>query len=392
MFPRILLAIALAGAMAPRLASADAGDDQYKVAAGHYARSRWQLSIEEFQNLLGDYPDHPKAEQSAFFLAEALLQVDQLADARTQFRAFFEKHPESRFARQARFRAGEASYLLDELDIAKQELEAFRAKHPDDALDSFALPYLGEIALASDDFPLALQLFQQGLQRFPEGAMQDDCRFGLARALDKTGQSEEAQRLYLAVASKAASPLADDAQFHLGALEYEQADYESALATFESFETTFKESPFKPRARLGRGWCLFQTGRYDKARAFFEALRKNPEVATEAGYWLGLTYKAEKNWPLAAETLAGLTVEAGDELAPAVAFHLGEALVRSGKETEAAASFARVLAEWPASPWADDSLLASAQMGLAAGDHAAVDERIGRLLTDHPASPLATEA
>ena len=52
---------------------ADVADDQYAVAAGHYAQQRWTLAAEEFRTFLQRYPHHARAGPSVFYLAEALL-------------------------------------------------------------------------------------------------------------------------------------------------------------------------------------------------------------------------------------------------------------------------------------------------------------------------------
>jgi cellulose synthase operon protein C len=392
MLPRFLLAIALAGALAPRMAWADAADDQYAVAAGHYARGRWQFAAEEFQKFLAAHPQHPKATSCAFFLPECLVQLGKFDESRTLFRDFLTKNPEHRYARQAMYRVGETSFLLGDLAAAKTELEAFQAKFPDDALNAHVLPYLGDLALTAGELDRAKTLFSNGLTRFPEGRMQDDCRFGLARASERLGQIEEASRLYLALAAKAASPLADDAQFELGSLEYEQGDFDAALKTFEAFESTFKDSPYKSRARLGRGWALFQLKQFDKAHKFFQVLAKQPEVALEAGYWLGLTEKAQEKWIDAAATLRGIEVDPFHPLAPAIAFHTADALLRAGDAAAAAPMFDQVVTQWPASEWADDALLGRAQAALALSDQATVDSATAQLQEQHANSPLLADA
>ena len=57
--PRAILLLALAVSLLPSLARADAAQDQYQVAAGHYSQSRWELACDEFQAFLRDHPDHP---------------------------------------------------------------------------------------------------------------------------------------------------------------------------------------------------------------------------------------------------------------------------------------------------------------------------------------------
>ena len=44
----------------PSAVGAATGDDQYTLAANHYAHRRWDLAASEFQKLLQDHPGHPQ--------------------------------------------------------------------------------------------------------------------------------------------------------------------------------------------------------------------------------------------------------------------------------------------------------------------------------------------
>ena len=271
---RMLAVTLVAGVTLPQPlpACADEADDQFAVAAGHYDRQRWKLAVEEFQTFLQKYPNDPRANRCVFYLGEALLQLGKLDDARRNFHAYVERDPEGKYARAALFRSGESAYLAGKLDAAKPDLEGFLAKYPDDRLNAYVLPYLGEMALAKNETAAAAGYFRDGLKRFPEGQLQDDCRLGLARALEKQNQTEEAERLYLAVAGKPGSPLADAAQFHFGALQYAAGRYEEAAESFSAFEDRLAESPWQPNARLAYGLALLKLNRPAEAVNQFDAV------------------------------------------------------------------------------------------------------------------------
>ncbi len=368
-------------------------DDQFAVAAGHYAEQRWKLAVEEFQVFLQEYPNHAKANQATFFLAEAQLQVGDFPEAEVRFREYLKQEPGGKLARPALFRAGETAYLTGKADLAGADLEQFRSTYPQDKLNAYVLPYLGDIALGKGDAAAAARYFRTGLNRFPQGWLQDDCRFGLARALESQKQDEEAERLYLAVAAKAGSPLADDAQFHLGALQYATQKYAEAIETFAAFETRLAESPWRSNARLGRGWALLKLERPDEAKPVFEGITSDRKVGIQARYWLGLTQKAEQDWAAAAQTLLAAIVAAPEhELIPAVRFQAGDALLRAGDPEAAAEQFDHVIAS-PAgdNEWVDDALRGKVQVALQAGDHQALDREAAEFDKRFPKSPLKSD-
>ncbi len=254
------------------VASASEADDQFAVAAGHYDRGRWKLAAEEFRAFTDKYPQDRRANQAVFFLGEALLQMGKLEEARAEFQKYANREPEGRYARATLFRYAEAAYLGGKYDAAKPDLQKFLQKYPNDRLNGFVLPYLGDIALAGNDPASAVDYFRDALKRFPDGSLQDDCRVGLARALEKTHQAEEAEQLYRAVAAKSSSNLADAAQFHLGALQYNAGRYDEALGSFAAFDKRFANSAWLPNARLGRGLTLLKLNRPKEAVEQFDAV------------------------------------------------------------------------------------------------------------------------
>jgi TolA-binding protein len=390
----------LAGVLFATALRADEADDQFAVAAGHYAQQRWKLAVDEFLVFLEEYPDHSKAAQGVFFLAEAHLQVGSFPEAEARFREYLKREPDGKFARPALFRAGETAYLTGKRDQATADLEQFQSTYPDDNLNAYVLPYLGEIALGQGNLAAAAKYFRNGLSRFPNGRSQDDCRFGLARALQRNKQNEEAERLYLAVAAKVGSPFADDAQFHMGALQYATGKYAEAIETFAAFETRLAQSPWRPNARLGHGWALLKLNRPDRAKPVFESVTSDPKVGIDARYWLGLAQKAQQDWAAAAETLLAAAAAAPEhELIPALRFQAGDSLLRAGNPQAAAEQFDQVIAsqaagnewadnEWADNEWADDALRGKVQTALQAGDHQTLDREAAEFERRFPNSPL----
>jgi len=354
----VALVVALAAVLTSRSLRADPADDQYAVAAGFYSREDWDLAAEEFRAFLDDYPGHPKHATAMFFLAETQLQLEKFQQAAVDFGRYLDSYPDGKHARTALFRAGEASYLASDHGQARRQLEHFLAKYRGDRLNAYVLAYLGNIALDDDDLDVAEDYYRQSVDDFPQGKLQDDCRFGLARIAEKRGDNERSERLYLAVASKTNSRLADDARFHLGALQYSRGEFQEAIETFAAFDSIVAESEWRASARLGHGWALVKLGRSDEAAVMFRSLSGDPKVGVEARYWLGLVQKEKKEW----ETAVATFVEAAEanpshELIPALRFHAGDALLQIVDLESAEAQFELAIAAADEKEeWLDDAM------------------------------------
>ena len=165
------------------------------------------------------------------------------------------------------------------------------------------LAYLADMALEKNDLAEAQKLYERCLNDYPDGPLVDDCRFGLARALEDQGHRAEARKQYQALAEKPGSAWADQARYRLGRDDYAAGEYQKAFDTWGAFDKQLATSSLRPQARLGRAQALFQLKRYDEAQALLGELADKSPLGVEARYWLGLTLKAREQWPAAAETL-----------------------------------------------------------------------------------------
>jgi len=374
-------------------ARADEADDQYAVAAGHYAQQRWQLAAETFQALLTAHPGFAKGDLAAFYYGESLLQLHRHDEAAVWYREYLRRSPTGPQARQSLFRLAESAYLSGRNEPAKRELQRFLQQYPDDGLNAFVLAYLGDVALVQADSLAAERYFRQCLKRFPEGRMQDDCRLGLARAQEKQGNTDDAERLYLALAAKTSSPVAADAQFYLGALQYARGNYPEAVKSFDVFESTWPADVRLPTARLDRGWALFKLKRFGEARAAFSLAATNRAVGPLARYWLGLTEKEQGQWAEAAATFLALAdTDPKFEQLAALRFHAGDALMHAGDRDGARRQFDRVAAaDGNDGSWSAYAALGKIQLAQREKDYAAVDAQDGAFAKRFSASPLRPE-
>ena len=291
--------------LAQQLAAAPA-DDQYSVAASHYTHGRWQLAADEFEAFLKQFPDDSRSTSVVFFLGEALVQLQRYPQAGERFGEFLRLAPDDRYAPQAQFRLAEIFFFQGDYRQARESLEAFRTKHADSPLNAYVLAYLGEIALTGGDGPCAESLYREAIERYRNGPLEQQCRFGLAHALELQGDRDEAIRFYRFLVENDQGDLADDAQLQIGSLLYKKGEYDQAVDTLADFESAFPESPLQ----------------------------------ASAGYWVGMSYLASARY---SEAVAALETAAGNaaetDLAPAIEFSWADALNKLGKKGRCPHSF-----------------------------------------------------
>jgi TolA-binding protein len=369
-------------------------EDQYRVAAGHYSRGQWDLASEAFVDFVKRFPDHAKADQSIFFLAEALLQQNEPERARTRFDEYVRRAPQGPYAKSCRFRLGEASYLAGDFERARKDLEAFQRDYPRDPRIVYVLPYLGEMSLAKGKPREAVKWFRLALTRFPAGPLRHDCRLGLARSLQNSGEPEKAIEIYRELAAKRLGPLSSEARYRLGSLQYTLGKHALAIETLRPLDTDASAGEWGRRAPLVRAMALRKLKRLDEAAGLLEHLIEDPDLGVEARYWLAAIHKDRRQWDKAADLLVMTAEQYPDHrLAGAVRFHAGHALLRAGRFDEAAEQFDLVLKnESRYRRWRDDAAMGKIQLAVLVKAHKAVDAQAERFLSRFPKSRLAADA
>ena len=400
----LMTVITSAAALHLALAHADDGGRQLQFARGLYARAQWAAASQEFESLLKQHPDHPERAQITFYLGEALVQQRRYGDAEKCFQDYLNLDPDGPYRKQALFRIAECAFLGN-APSAQEKLKSFSDTFPNDRLNALILAYRGQTLLKEQKAKEAESLFRNSLERFPEEASRDASRLGLARSLEKLGRTEEAERYYLALASKPQSPAATEAKYRLASLQYAQQRYTPALESFAELDSIPASNPWAANARLGKGWTLMKLGRHGEAAKGFEELTGNASVAVQAWYWLGLCRKAEKDWTGATEALlageAKLAEEqekvvkpgsAGNVTTTALLFHAGDAQLAAGDLAAARRHLDRAIKfAAPDDDWLEDAHRASVQTSIRLKDYSVARKDAERFLGERPGSPVSAD-
>jgi TolA-binding protein len=250
--------------------------------------------------------------------------------------------------------------MMGDDQSALPQLAAFVRDYPTDQLNSFALVYLGDLELLSGQPAAAEQHYQNALADYPNGPMAAETHFGLAQCHHQARRLAQARDSYKQAVALGGD-VAEPALVQLGLVENSLGNFAAAQQASEQLLAKYPQSEFHDRAQLGRGYAMYKQGQLPEAIAAFSELLARPGVEVDAAYLTGLAQSAAGDWPAAAETLKGIQLDDTHALAAAVAYHSGDALLRTGKLEEAAAAFDRVVQQHGASAWADDSLMGKAR-------------------------------
>lgn len=340
----------------PGVLAADPALDDYNLAVQLYRQNRWKLAGEGFQKFLEDYPEHEKKPYARLYLGLTQVNLSDFKAARENLRVFVKEAPNNQNIAQARYRVGECSYLLNDLAAARTELEAYLNKHAEDAFADRALPYLGDVQLRQNEPDAAVATFQKAIEKYPEGPLIEDARYGLAKAFDTLKRPNDALPLYQQIA-RGQGVRAAESQFQVGSHLFDTGQFVDSATAYRQVWDRFPESPLALDARLNAGFALYRGGKFVEAAMAFDPVTTDKSRGVTAGYWRGMSLKSAGNFAAAKDVLAK-TVQAADmqPLEQAVIFQHGVCARLAGDAATAEAAFLAVVQKFPNGDYADDAL------------------------------------
>ncbi len=328
--------------------------DEYRLAAGYYSRSQWDETATAFRSLIEQYPNTQEASAGHFFLGESLMQIGEFAEAYNAYQVFLQRLPDHLFAPRATFRMGEAAYRVGNFSSAIKLLQIYVRENPEDALNEFALPYLGEIRLKQNEPQLAQRAYERALEQYPQSNLSNQCRLGLAKALQMQGAEAEAIRFYEFLVNFADNDLVGEAQLRLGMIKLTAGD-----------DTAAQQHLLKALPDCDK-----------------------PESRAEAAYWLARTFAAQGDFERASELLASVTeFRVAEPLASAILFDGAISATKIGNVTMANRLLSDLRRQFPDNDLCDDALHLQVELSQRIDESTNTEKLADQFLDDFPDSP-----
>lgn len=306
------------------------------------------------------------------------------------------------YADAANFQTGGA------IDVAIETWNKFLKQYPKHPMSAEAAHFLGVCYMQKDppDYEAASNSFARALNRADYELREESlvnygwCLYASAGE----GEQKDSQRLRktietfgLLVKEFPDSQFLDRAYFYGGEAAYGLGQTEKAIEFYNRLLSMPKaaESPLHCDALYARGVAFEELQRTDQAVSSYKQLLascERDELANDVRLRIGDLMILNGDYPKAIEAFDQITEDTGSEDDRAYAlFRQAYALVQSGKSTEAAAAYDRLLAEYPNSQYAASAVLASAQSSYRGGDMGAAEEKFRKVLGQN--NPIAaTEA
>jgi len=338
----------------------------------------------EFARVATGWAESPLAPHALYEQGGALLEAKDPGAAEAALAMLLERFgrhplaPRARYARAlARYQSGKYALAIEDL---QQALASLQGKERGDArfLLGLCQVELKQYAAAADSFATLLQ-------EQPTYADADKVLYQWGWALKLQGREGEATACFHKLAAQhRQSPLASEAQYHVGESAYAAKDYSAAAIayyavvekedgtplgekavhklawcyyhqenyadaqkTFAYQRERYRTGPLAGDAAFMEAECLFKLSRFAEAVKAYEALPalENREFQALAVLHAGQAAGQLKQWEAAARHLARGAEKFGDSsAAPEILYELGWAQQNLGRLADALASYQRAIA------------------------------------------------
>jgi TolA-binding protein len=345
--------------------------------------------------------------ETTFLRAENLLLLEKPAEAEpafAQFSATFKTHPQ---VPAAQFRIGEIRYRKEDWKGAG---EILRPIDPTKVLDPALVTQLdymiGECALqlGTDDAGAERYFAKFITEKLIETPNRDAALLKLALLMQKRKDPVKAAAEYTRLLGEyPASVQRPRALLERGLIEYEANNYAAARVSFQEIITKHAAHPYRSHAVYRLGWVSLKDKKAPEARGHFlfvTTAKTAPELIADSHFQIALIGIEGKVFPEARQHLEKLVAGAPaaavagvtEPQLDTVLYYLGYVQSQMEDWPAAAISLARVIKEFPKSPWSENALYELAWCEESRAKPPEAIKRYTELLAKHTDGALAGSA
>jgi TolA-binding protein len=419
------------------LAMPDQGVVPFWRAYAQFHLGRHDLALKELDGFESRFAGSGVAGKARRLRASALVRVDRLADALTEYAAFDKQfgsataegaenlvdwakglaatnrlaEAESLFARvveqaetppdvrlAASYGLGETRLRQGKFDGAEQALQTVIAD-PRTAGDRRAQAWflVADARAARTNAVEEVAALRKALDAAQDAALRQHGAYRLGSRLIKTGGIEEGIPLLKSfIAAQPQNPLSASAQLWMANELLTNGNPDAALAEFQTYLESYSSVEGQAQACEGKGWSLLALHRHaEAATAFMKAFGLHSDPARRVACLLKAGDAQFENGQLKAATECYrriLTEFPDSEGVPDALYQLGQALTRMKDGGGALAAWGRLSDGFPSHPLAEGALLQASDLRSSMGQYGLAIEGYNRLMrtyTNGAAYPAA---
>lgn len=400
---RSCVVVVLAAAVAPAGTTAALGQEEGKVdpaakklaaAGGLFQRSLFKLAAEEYAEFVLRYPKHARITSARYGLAVCYYRLKQYAQAAREltavvadkdfkqadealavmghcqlalkvydkaleaFEQLGEKHPKSRHAESAALNRAQTLYMLKRLDDCRQACSEFLESFPDSASKPTAQYFQALSLRGLGKNPEAAAVLVE-LLKIPNCPYQIDALLVLGQCYQDQNKPADAESAYREMIKASPPARQIDGRYSLAIVLYDAKKYKGAIEECKKVLAD-PSGKYASAVRYQLGLAQWAAGEISGARETFgQVVRKHPERALQARYWLARCDMSDKKYDAARATLAQLRKDDPDGKMPnaeQIAYDLAVCSMSGGKFDQAAKDFAAYRTARPKGPKVTDTL------------------------------------
>ncbi len=333
---------------------------------------------------------------SSYQAAWCLFKMKMLKEAAVRFSNFVKTYPEHPKAADAQFWVAEADYALGDYEHSLEEYQRTIAYRSTEKRQE-AMYGIGWSCFKAGKYQKAIEGFEQLIASYPNGPMAFDARLRIGDAYFELKDYTRAEGSYRVVIRLfPTNSGVDYANYQLGQALFRQENYSEAYKQFEALIKTYPSSNLADDAQYAIGWINFQRKEFTDAIGEFQKLIEtypSSELIPRALYSTGDSYYNLKQYPAAIEAYRQLISRYPKSSYVADALN-GEqyCLAAQGKQKEAGRVIDSYVRANPGSTIGEDLLLKKADMLFGQGDYAGAEEQYRQLARNFPKSKNLTTA
>lgn len=264
---------------------------RYQIGWCLFKTGKLKEAVSAFSRFLETYPEHPRAAEALYWLAEAEYQGENYRASLRQYQLIADKQGQPR-REEGMYGVGWSHFKLKDYTKAIVAFERLIAAYPNGKFSFDGRLRLGDSYFFQKDYKRAGGVYRTVVRLFPRHEGADYASYQLAQTHFRANEFDQAaQQFSLLIASYPGSSLADDAQYALGWIPFQRKQYQQAIQEFQQVLRNYSESELAAKAQYSIGDAYYNMQQYDPAeRAYREVVTRYPRSAHVLDAMTGIQY------------------------------------------------------------------------------------------------------